>query len=716
MTTQENTLSLKLLSTELTEEGILNVKLDVPDESMNVLRLDLIEEFEQVFDQVDTDSAIKGMVFTSAKPDSFIAGADIAMIQAAETAEEAAALAEKLQQATLRIERCKKTTVVAVHGACLGGGLELAMAFDYRIATSDSKTVFALPEVQLGLLPGGSGTQRLPRMIDLPLSLDMMLTGKRLNSKRAKRAGLIDDVVAQSILLRVANEFANKSKARPRKRSITQKLMNSGPARAFIFKKAREQTLAKTKGNYPAPPEIIDRVEYGLANGREAGLKAESKGFGELAMTTQSQQLQNLFFATTELKKDSGIDSDETGREVSKVGILGAGLMGAGIAYVSMKNADSQVRLKDRDYQGVERGISYVNKILQGRVKRRRMTSLQKRQLQSLLTGTTDYSGFANTQLVVEAVFESLDLKQQMVADIEALEGNKEIIFATNTSAIPIADIAAKAKHPERVIGMHYFSPVEKMPLLEIITTPKTADWVTATCVEYGKQQGKTVIAVNDGPGFYTTRILGPYIMESIHLIMEGVAIEDIDKALEDAGFPVGPITLLDEVGIDVASHIAETLHEAFGERAAPVPSMQNVIGDDRKGRKNSRGFYIYEKRKKGEDKRVDMSVYPLLGGKEPGSSSLTSEQIAERCLLQMVNEAALCLEEGILRNARDGDIGAVFGLGFPPFLGGPFRYVDQREAKSIVAAMQELEKELGPRFKAADSLVKMAESGERFY
>jgi 3-hydroxyacyl-CoA dehydrogenase/enoyl-CoA hydratase/3-hydroxybutyryl-CoA epimerase len=317
-------------------------------------------------------------------------------------------------------------------------------------------------------------------------------------------------------------------------------------------------------------------------------------------------------------------------------------------------------------------------------------------------------------EVVIEAVFESLDLKQKMVADIESLSGEAETVFATNTSAIPIDDIAAKAKHPERIVGMHYFSPVEKMPLLEIITGKKTADWATATAVELGKQQGKTVIVVNDGPGFYTTRILVPYNMEAVRLVLEGVSIEDVDTAMEEFGFPVGPIKLMDEVGIDVGAHIVETLNSAFGARIPLIDGIETLIADDRKGRKNKKGFYDYAGKSKG--KEVDSSIYKLMGIDNPGSKSVRAELIAERVVLTMLNEAAYCLNENILRSARDGDIGAIFGLGFPPFLGGPFRYMDSLGIDTVVTKLKMLEKEHGDRFSPAPILVELAETGRQFH
>ena len=711
-------------TTEILESGVQVITLDMTDENMNVLREDLIDEFNSIFTEADQNTEVTGIIFRSGK-DSFIAGADIAMIDNANTSEEVAALSKALQDTTVLIEKLSKPTAAVIHGACLGGGLEIAMAFDYRIASTHKSTKLGLPEVQLGLLPGGSGTQRLPRLVDLPTALDLTLTGKQVPAKKALKIGLVSDVAAESIILDIAEKLVLKGKPTPRKQSLKEKAMDIGLVRGLIFKKAREKTQEKTFSNYPAPGKIIDAMEAGLELGMEKGLMVEREGFANLALTPESEQLRGIYFATTELKKDTGVDGnpENLARTIEKVGVLGAGLMGAGIAYVSMKNADAKVRLKDRDIEGVGRGISYVNKLLRKQVTRRRMSDLQKRQLQAKLSSTADYSGFKSADIVIEAVFEDLGLKRQMLADIETIEDNKEIIFATNTSALPIDDVAKGAKQPERVIGMHYFSPVEKMPLLEIVVGKDTSDWVTASCVEFGKKQGKTVIVVNDGPGFYTTRILAPFINEATHMVYEGMAIEDVDDALKQAGFPVGPITLLDEIGIDVASHIAETMEKSFGERLAPLAAMQKVVDDDRKGRKNKRGFYLYTEQKNplssllnGDSKTVDESIYKVLGANSPGSKTMNADSIAERCLLQMVNEAAYCLEEGILRSARDGDIGAIFGLGFPPFLGGPFRYADAIGLDSLVSKLQVLEAEHGIRFSPAPSLVKMAKQGKTFY
>ncbi|MCA9580334.1 MAG: fatty acid oxidation complex subunit alpha FadJ, partial [Myxococcales bacterium] len=396
-------------------------------------------------------------------------------------------------------------------------------------------------------------------------------------------------------------------------------------------------------------------------------------------------------------------------RPVHHMGMLGAGLMGAGIAYISSAQAGATVRLKDRDDDGVLRGLRYVRDIVDERIKRKRVTRHEGDRLMSAVTGATTYRGMENADLVIEAVFEDLDLKHRVLAEVEKA-CRKDTIFASNTSAIPITEIAKGAKNPARVIGMHYFSPVHKMPLLEIIVTDKTAPWVTATCVAFGKKQGKTVIVVNDGVGFYTTRILAPFMNEAMHTLAQGVSIEGIDNALMDYGYPVGPVKLTDEVGIDVGAKVVQTMVTAFGDRMTPPPGMEKLIADNRFGRKNGRGFYLYGQDQKG----VDESVYNVLGVRP--SARVDSVEIAERCTLQMVNEAALCLQEGILRTPRDGDIGAIFGLGFPPFRGGPFRYVDSMGAQTIVDKLKRYEDRHGTRFAPAKILLDHAKTGHRFY
>lgn len=703
----------KAFTLELRDDQVAVIHIDVPGESMNTLKASFAEEVAHVLNQLEQQQDLKGVVVISDKPGSFVAGADISMIDACENAADTESLARQGQAMFDRIEGLKVPVVAAIDGACLGGGLELALACHYRVATDSNRTIIGLPEVQLGLLPGSGGTQRLPRLIGIQKALPLILTGKQLRAKQAKKLGIVDDVVPASILLEAAVKLALSSKAkvkRVRHSLLNKALEGTGVGRGIIFSKAREQAQAKAKGNYPALDKIIDTIAYGADKGFEAGLEFEARSFGELAMTPESKQLRNIFFATTAMKKETGA-GDTKPRKIERVGVLGGGLMGGGIAYVTAAKAGLPARIKDISEQGIVHALKYSYDLLHKKVKRKHMARAELESTMLRLSGSLDYSGFDQVDVVIEAVFEDLNLKQQMVADIEAVAG-ENTIFATNTSSLPITKIAAQALRPENVIGLHYFSPVDKMPLAEIITHAGTSDETIATTVALAKKQGKTPIVVKDGAGFYVNRILAPYMNESARLVLEGEPIEVVDSALVKFGFPVGPMKLMDEVGIDVAAKVAPIMADELGDRFRAPDAFGKLLDDERKGKKNKKGFYAYSGKKPG--KSVDESVYSLLGISP--SAKLGGEEIAQRTVLLMLNEAAYCLDEGIIRSARDGDIGAIFGIGFPPFRGGPFRYMDAVGVTEIVRRLQSYQQQHGERYTPAPLLVKMAENNERFY
>ncbi|WPB74303.1 fatty acid oxidation complex subunit alpha FadJ [Archangium violaceum] len=723
------------------EDGVALLVLDLPGEPVNTLSPETGEVFANLLTRAEKDPAVKAVVFTSGKKDSFVAGAKIDFLQTLKSAAEAAAASRQGQQGFDRLEAFSKPVVAAIHGACLGGGLEWALACDYRIATDSPKTTLGLPEVQLGLIPGAGGTQRLPALIGVQAALDLILAGKNVKPSKAKKLGLVDEVVPAPILrslaVRRARELAEGLKVeRPRGQGLkavaqqgkkglgglllgltnkemwTEVALEDNPVgRKILFDQARKQLRKKTRGKYPAPEKALEAIRIGVESGRAAGLEAEAKFFGELVVSDVSKRLVEIFFATTALKKENGTASaDVKPREVKKVGVLGGGLMGGGIAYVGSALQGVPVRVKDKDDAGVGRALKQVQGLYDERVKKRSLTWREAAAKMALVTGGTDYSGFKSVDVVIEAVFEDLALKHRIIGEVEAVT-REDCIFASNTSSIPITDLAKGSKRPAQVIGMHYFSPVNKMPLLEIITHKGTADWVTATCVEVGKKQGKTVIVVNDGPGFYTSRILAPYMNEAAHLLADGADIAALDKALVEFGFPVGPITLLDEVGIDVAQKVGPIMESAFGKRMTAPRALEKVVADGRLGRKNKKGFYTYD----GKKKEVDPTVYELLPhGKN--RKSLDAREMAERCALQMVNEAVRCLGEGILRSARDGDVGAIFGLGFPPFLGGPFRYADSLGPAELLRRLEHFQDKFGERFTPAPSLVELVKAGKTFY
>jgi 3-hydroxyacyl-CoA dehydrogenase/enoyl-CoA hydratase/3-hydroxybutyryl-CoA epimerase len=700
-------------------DGVATLLLDVPGESLNVLGEDVAEEFAAHLALLARDPAIAGVVLASGKKDSFIAGAKIDLFQQARTAADAEKLARGLQMHFDKVAAWPKPIVAAIHGVCLGGGLEWSLACTWRIATNDPRTRIGLPEVQLGVIPGGGGCQRLPRLVDLPAALEIICTGKPVRASKALRIGLVDELVPPAILLEVARQrvralaqgkLRREPKKAPPGARLAKAALETAAGRAFAFWQARRDVRAKSGGHYPAPLRAIDAVEYGLAKGMEKGLANEARIFGELAVGDTAQRLMEIFFAQTALKKDPGVDDRAVkARPVSRVGILGGGLMGSGIAIVTTQQAGLPVRIREVDDAGAARGLAAVRASYDDGVKKRAIDKLERDQKMTLVTATTSWSGFEGVEVVIEAVFEDLKVKQDMVRAFEAV--NPRGIFASNTSSIPIARIAEASAHPETVLGMHYFSPVPKMPLLEVIVTPKTAPEATATAVALGKKQGKTVIVVRDGPGFYTSRILTPYMNEAARLLLEGARIDAIDRALVAFGFPVGPLQLIDEIGIDVGEKVGKILHAAFGARMEPAASLHAVLVAGRTGRKGKKGFYTYD----GRTKRVDETVYDLLPGGR-ARKALPAAEIQERVVSQMVNEAILCLGEGILRSARDGDVGAVFGLGFPPFRGGPFRYADAIGAAALVDRLRRLDEKHGPRFAAAPLLVELASAGRSFH
>lgn len=702
-------------SLQIRDDKVGVITMDIAGESMNVLKAAFADEISALLAEIKTNSQLKGLVFISGKPDSFIAGADISMLDGCKTADEAQAIGRMGQQMFDQLEQLSIPLVAAIHGPCLGGGLELAMACHARVASNDKKTVLGLPEVQLGLLPGSGGTQRLPRLVGLQKALDMILTGKQLRAVQAKKAGLVDEVVANSILLEAAVKRALKGKPtreQPKLNLVGKVLERTSFGRNILFSQARKQTLNKTQGNYPAPLKILDVIKAGVDSGMQAGLAAEAKAFGELCMTKESAALRSLFFATTQMKKESGA-GDTKPNKVHKAAVLGGGLMGGGIANVTATKAGIPVRIKDINEQGISNALKYSYSLLQKKFKRRFISKAEMQKQLLLMTGTTDYSGFHDADIVVEAVFEDLALKQQMVADIEQ-HCAENTIFASNTSSLPIAQIAAKAARPENVIGLHYFSPVDKMPLVEVIAHETTSAQTIATTVAFARKQGKTPIVVKDGAGFYVNRILALYMNEAANILLEGEPVEKIDKALVKFGFPVGPVTLLDEVGIDVGAKISPILTSELGERFAAPAAFDKLLADGRKGKKTEKGFYLYGKNSNKGKKLVDESVYRVLG--VTPAPRLNSDEISSRCVAQMLNEAVRCLEEGIIASARDGDIGAIFGIGFPPFLGGPFRYIDQLGAANLVTQLRNLESRFGSRFAPSPLLVSMAEQQQRFY
>jgi 3-hydroxyacyl-CoA dehydrogenase/enoyl-CoA hydratase/3-hydroxybutyryl-CoA epimerase len=711
-------------SIRLSYQGeIALIDFDLYGEKVNKLNTPIMMRLKEVLEEVRTSKA-RALVIRSKKSKIFIAGADIEEIKSMNKREEFEKAVESGQAILSMIEDLPMPTIASIHGACMGGGCELALACDYRIATDDSSTRIGLPETKLGIIPGFGGCVRLPRVIGVQAALEIILQGKALAGPKALKAGLIDKCVHPGILeietMKWAQEIikngAQKRRATFAPKNMLSKVLESFVGRPVVFSKARESVMTTTHGHYPAPLRAVDVISktYGMADRSEA-LRVEREAFCDLAITEISRSLIHVFFLTEMVKKQTGLPegSSASAKPVDHLGILGAGTMGGGIAYVAADKG-VHVRMKDINNDALARGFKHAYELWAKLLKRKRINKFEFQQKLDLVTGGLDFAGFGQMDVVVEAIVEDMEIKKKVIAET-AKHMRSDAIIATNTSSLSVTEMSKGHPNPAYFAGMHFFNPVHKMPLVEVIRGEQTSDQTVATIFELSKKMGKMPVVVKDGPGFLVNRLLLPYMAEAAFMLNEGMAIEIVDAAyVKEFGMPMGPFALMDEVGLDVCIKVLKIFKKALGARIEMAPCMEALEKTGRLGRKNGKGFYTYSV--KGERGDVDQTVYAELGVKA-ATNPLTPKECIERGIFMMINECSLALlEDRIVETPHEVDLAMIMGTGFPPFRGGLLKYADSIGTEYIVDQLEAYAVAKGARLKPHNPLRNMAKTKRKFY
>jgi 3-hydroxyacyl-CoA dehydrogenase/enoyl-CoA hydratase/3-hydroxybutyryl-CoA epimerase len=697
---------------EIGSNRLATLTFDTPGKKLNILSREALIELEQLLDEVaGRRQEIACLILVSGKDTSFIAGADIEEFERVSDPLEAEAGSRIGQRLFASWEALPFPTLAAIRGVCLGGGTEISLASTFRVASDSKATKMGLPEVRLGILPAWGGSVRLPRRIGIAAALDLILTGKTVSGRRAAKLGLVDAVLPDARFYDLVRDFAAEQMGRttplPRKVDLKETLLEHNPfGRRILFDQARKKTLEQTQGHYPAPLRAIEVVRIGIESGAQAGFDAEARAVAELVTSQPSKNLVHVFRLSEDAKRTQGLPGADP-RVVHNTAVLGAGTMGGGIAQLIAAEADLPVRIKDLRPEALALAMQHAGGLFDRQIKRRRLDAATARRKMQLLHPTLDDSGLGRADLVIEAIVEKLEVKQQAFADL-AKSVSDDTVLASNTSSLPIAQIRQKTPHPERVVGMHFFNPVNRMPLVEVIA-PEGADPVAVNTVfAFTRRLGKTPILVQDTPGFLVNRLLSFYLVEAMWLLDEGQRVETIDQAMVDWGMPVGPLALTDEVGIDVAMKVAHILRDAFGDRL-PLPDWIDRLQESgHLGVKSGRGIYRYEGR---ERKEADPDARELLG-LHSSATAADPTMLADRMVLPMVNEAARCLEEKVVGSAGELDLAMIFGTGFPPFRGGLCRWADQQGLNSLIAVMERLEGSAAGRFQPSEALRSTAQAG----
>lgn len=712
------------LAFEVDRDHVGWITFDRPDSSVNVLTPSLMQELDALLSQLESRIAngqILALVLRSGKEGAFIAGADVAAIAALGSADQARAASAEGQRIFRRIERLRVPTIAAVDGACMGGGTELILHCDYRIASDRGSTSIGLPEVRLGILPGFGGTVKLPATVGMQNALGLILSGKPARAARARRIGLVDRVVPAARFEAATGEFVREvvegrvERAEPSLGFAQRLLEGTALGRRVLFGSARKRTRAEVGSFYPAPFKAIDVLAEQADLKPDEAYAKEAEALGALAVTPESKNLVRVFQLSQAARRTLPREVAEQARPVERLGVIGAGAMGAAIAELAAAR-DLPVTLKDIDRDALDSGLKHAAELLRKAAGAGVFSEEEASLKFALITGTLDYADLEDVSLVIEAVVERMAVKQQVFREVEAVAPGA--VLATNTSSLSVDTMAEGLEKPGSVVGLHFFNPVHKMPLVEVISGPRTRPDALATAFDLVVSLGKTPVRVADRPGFLVNRLLAPYLNEAGILVQEGRTIRAVDEALEAFGMPMGPLRLLDEIGLDVARHASRELTAAFGERMRPSGVLDRMIEDARLGKKNGMGFYRYPK---GKEPTPDRGVESLLAGSpeasevEDGPHGAAPEEIRRRCLYSMVNEAARALEERVVEGPGPVDLAMVTGTGFPPFRGGLLRWADQEGLAMIHATLAEYAGELGSRFTPAPLLGRMVEQNRTF-
>ncbi len=718
----------KNIHLSIDDRGLCHLEIDVSGKSVNLISPQVLTELSQTIDSIRSDSRIRGVIFLSRKPDHFIGGAEIDVQKFLSDLDAMMAFVKLGREVYQKIAGLAVPTVAAIHGACLGGGLELALACRYRAASDHRKTRIGLPEVMLGILPAWGGTTRLPRLIGLSAALDLLLTGKQLDARRAERIGLVDRIITSKEVSTQADSFLSEilaqgdlkivaSRRRAQDRLMTKLLDRTSIGRMLVFKQARKNVIKATKGRYPAPLKIIEIVQKGVGRPIRQAFDLEQEAIKALIREEATQNLLHVFTLRMHAGKlPREVKAPESVQTMRKVGVLGAGVMGAGIAQWLLQH-EIPVRLRDINEEAVARGIKSINEAFDKLVSRRRLRPFDAANRMRLLSAATGYSGFPTCDLVIEAVAERMEIKQRVIRELQEAAGERAI-FATNTSSLSVSAMAEAAIRPDRVLGLHFFNPVSQMPLVEVVKGKKTSDEALAAGVAFVKQIGKTPLIVSDSPGFLVNRILMAYGNEAGLLLEEGAAVERVDRAMEVFGMPMGPFTMMDVVGLDIAHHTAETIRTAL----ELDPAEQSRIGDrlfeaGRLGKKTGQGLYRYDGREKRENPELDAMLAAIR--KERGitpRSNISEQEITDRLVMIMVNTAVWCLEKGVVEGPGDVDLGLIMGAGFPPFRGGLLKYCDKIGIAVVKETLDRYAQSAGNRFSPAQMITGRVQQSKGFY